>query len=328
MVRVSIVVPAYNESDNVQRILGYLEEQAFGDTEVIFVIDERSTDSTLDDVKRIAEQDKKVKVVLQKGPGGLGGARNIGLESSAGKYVWFLDADDRPYPDFLRTMHSLAEEHDTDIVQCNFIRSHDPETEEPNIGCSPLVTNGREALVERVYERVPVTTWSMLIKRDFILKNGLKFIEGSYAEDVDFIYRAFERCEKYCYCKRPMYLYLQNENSICFSKQNERGRGEISVYDGLYKHFKNGDPEFYKIFRRKSALMRVRSASHMDLDHFVAYIKSPECRNMMRTELSDPLTPEYVWLRISPRSYYLVMKLFLKFIYYGEKRIFGKEFWK
>lgn len=328
MVRVSVIIPAYNESNNVQRLLGYLEEQAFEDMEAIFVVDEKSTDDTLDLVKKIAEHDKRIKAILQRGTGSLGGARNIGLDSATGKYVWFLDADDRPYPDFLRTMHSLAEEHGADIVQCNFIRSHNPETEEPDVDCSPFVASGKEALMERAYEKVPVTAWSMMIRRDFILNNSLKFVEGKYAEDVDFIYRAFEKCEKYCYCRRPLYLYLQNKDSICFSKQNEHGQGEIFVYDRLYDHFEKGDPEFYKVFRRRSALMRVRSASHMDRENFITYIKSQKCRDMMKKELSDPLAPEYVWLMISPSSYYIAMKIFLKFIYYRDKKVFGRRFQK
>ena len=325
MVSVSVIIPAYNESGTLRRISRFLEEQEFGDMEVIFVVDDRSTDGTPELVEEMAQVSGKLRAILQKGPGGLGGARNIGLDAAAGKYVWFLDADDRPYPDFLRTMYSLAEEHDAEITQCNFIRSSDPETKEPDTECDALVASGKEALTERVHERVPVTAWSMLIRRDFLLNNELRFSEGGYAEDVDFIYRAFEKCRRYCYCGKPMYLYLENENSICFTKQNERGQGEISTYDSLYEHFRNGDPEFYKVFRRRSALMRVRSASHMEYGNFVSYIKSRECRDMMKRELSDPLTPEYIWLRLSPTTYYIAIKIFLKFIYYRDKRIFGRR---
>lgn len=325
MVDVSVIIPAYNASDTLQRILGYLEEQAFDDMEVIFVVDDRSTDGSQGYTRESTERFRGFRTILQKGSGRLGEARNIGLDAATGKYVWFLDADDRPYPDFLRTMYSLAEEHDAEITQCNFIRSSDPDTKEPEAKCYPLVADGRRALVERAYERIPVTAWSMLIRRDFLLNNGLRFSEGGYAEDVDFIYRAFEKCRRYCYCGKPMYLYLENENSVCFTKQNERGQGEISTYDSLYEHFRNGDPEFYSIFRRRSALMRVRSASHMDYENFVAYIKSRECRDMMKRELSDPLTPEYIWLRLSPTTYYIAIKIFLKFIYYRDKRIFGRR---
>ena len=326
MVSVSVIIPAYNEYDTLQRILGYLKEQAFDDMEVIFVVDDRSTDGSQGYTRESTEKFRGFRTILQKGSGRLGEARNMGLDAATGKYVWFLDADDRPYPDFLRTMYSLSEEHDTEITQCNFIRSSDPNTKEPEAECCPIVADGRRALLERAYERIPVTAWSMLIRRDFLLKNELRFAEGGYAEDVDFIYRAFEKCQRYCYCGKPMYLYLENENSICFTKQNERGQGEISTYDGLYEHFRNGDPEFYSIFRRRSALMRVRSASHMDYRNFISYIKSQECKDMMRAELSDPLTPEHVWLRVSPTSYYIVIKIFLKFIYYREKRIFGRRF--
>lgn len=326
MVSVSVIIPAYNASDTLQRILEFLREQSFDDMELILVVDDRSTDGSQEYARELSENVKEFSIVLQTGPGRLGEARNIGLDAAKGKYVWFLDADDRPYPDFLHTMFSLAEEHDSEIVQCNFIRSSDPETKEPGVKCTPLVASGREALIERAHERVPVTAWSMLIRRDFLLENGLRFPEGGYAEDVEFIYRAFEKCRRYCYYNRPMYLYLENENSICFSEQNERGRGEISAYDGLYDHFEKGDPDFYRIFRRRSALMRVRSASHMDRANFIKYIKSRECRDMMKAELSDPLTPEYIWLMISPTSYYITIKIFLKFIYYREKRVFGGRF--
>lgn len=328
MVSVSVIIPAYNASDTLLRILGFLREQAFNDMELILVVDDRSTDGSQEYARGLSENVEGFRIVLQTGPGRLGEARNIGLDAAGGKYIWFLDADDRPYPDFMHTMFSLAEEHDSEIVQCNFIRSSDPETKEPDVKCSPLVATGKEALIERAHERVPVTAWSMLIRRDFLLENGLRFPEGGYAEDVDFIYRAFEKCRRYCYYNRPMYLYLENENSICFSEQNERGRGEISTYDGLYDHFEGGDPEFYRIFRRRSALMRVRSASHMDYKNFISYIKSQECKGMMKAELSDPLTPEHVWLRVSPTSYYITIKIFLKFIYYGDKRIFSRRFRK
>ncbi len=274
MVSVSVIIPAYNASDTLLRILGFLREQAFNDMELILVVDDRSTDGSQEYARGLSENVEGFRIVLQTGPGRLGEARNIGLDAAGGKYIWFLDADDRPYPDFLHTMFSLAEEHDSEIVQCNFIRSSDPETKEPDVKCSPLVATGKEALIERAHERVPVTAWSMLIRRDFLLENGLRFPEGGYAEDVDFIYRAFEKCRRYCYYNRPMYLYLENENSICFSEQNERGRGEI-YRDG--KRVEKNAPEALKWFMSAAeqgnmhsalAIIRMHDAKQADEESF------------------------------------------------------------
>lgn len=326
MTKISVVIPVYNESESIGRLSEALDAQEFDDMEVIFVIDSRTTDDTLDKIKKMTGVLKEHRVIIQEGTGVLGEARNLGLDVAKGKYIWFLDADDIPYPDFMNTMHNLAKTYETDVCQCNFVRSHEADYKEPEWN-DPRTTvmSGQEALRYRAREEIPVTAWSMLLRREFIIENGIRFLEGSYAEDIDFIYRVLEKCEIYCYYDKPMYLYVQNPASICFTKQNERGFSEVSAYGGLREHFDSIGDEFNNLFRRRSALMTVRSASHMDWKHFSEYIKSEECKEMMSKELSDPLSPEYVWLRVWPLSYYVTINIFLKYIYYRNGKIFGRR---
>lgn len=326
LTEISVVIPVYNESESISRLSEALNAQDFDDMEVIFVIDSRTTDDTLDKIRNMTGILKENRIIIQEGTGVLGEARNLGLDAAKGRYVWFLDADDIPYPDFMKTMYGLAEDYKADVCQCNFVRSHNLEYREPKWN-DPRTTvmSGREALYYRAGELIPVTAWSMLLRRDFLIENKLRFIEGSYAEDVDFIYRVLEKCETYCYYDKPMYLYYQNPASICFTKQNERGFSEVSAYKDLRKYFDSVGTEFNDLFRRRAVLMMVRSSSHMDWDHFSKYIKSEECKEMMSRELGDPLSPEHVWLRISPLSYYVTINIFLKYIYYRNGKIFGRR---
>lgn len=319
MVQLSVVIPAYNESDNVERILGYLREQKFDDMEIIFVVDSKTTDNTLELVTEFSNG-LNCQSIIQTGDGRLGEARNIGLEKSSGKYVWFLDADDRPYPEFVSTMIGLAEVHDAEIVQCNFIRSFDITTPEPRGNFKVRILDSEEALIERSMERIPVTAWSMVHKRDFLMKNNLRFHHGGYAEDVDHTYRAMEMCNVLIYYNRPLYLYYQNPVSICSSRPNDVGNWEVRVYDKLEEHFRSS--RFGEIFSRRSAIMRVRSAGHMDRRHFVEYIKSDKCKRMMDEHLRDPLSWDCLWVSMSPSTYHLVLNLYLKFIYYRDNRLF------
>ncbi|MDN5358026.1 MAG: hypothetical protein PWR17_1195 [Candidatus Methanomethylophilaceae archaeon] len=328
MARVSVVIPVYNESGSIGRVSRALGAQDFEGMEVIFVVDSKTTDDSLEKIRETTDILDGHRVIIQKGIGVLGEARNLGLDAASGDYVWFLDADDVPYPDFMRTMFGLAEEHKADVCQCNFVRSTDVDHKEPEWDARVTVTTGKEALRLRAYEMVPVTAWSMLLRRGFLKDNGLRFIEGSYAEDIDFTYRVLEKCGTYCYCDKPMYLYFQNPSSICFTKQNVRGACEVEVYTDLHRHFARGDGGFGKEFGRRSALMRVRSAAHMDMGHFMTYVKSGECREMMKKELSDPPSPEYIWLSIWPSSYYTAINIFLKFFYYRNGRIFGRRLGK
>jgi hypothetical protein len=164
----------------------------------------------------------------------------------------------------------------------------------------------------------------MVLRREFLIKNELYFRHGGYDEDVDFIYRAMEKCNKLVYFNKPLYLYYQNPDSICFSKQNERGKGEIQTYTELNEHFSNSNKSFSEIFRKSSAVMRIRSAGHMDLEHFIEYINSDTCKEMMRTNLRDPLSWDYLWVSISPSTYHLSLNMYLKFIYYRDNKFFDK----
>lgn len=322
MVMLSVVIPAYNESNNIKSVIGYIREQNFEDMEIIFVVDSKTTDNTLELISEKSEG-LNCRSIVQTGDGRLGEARNIGLDNSSGKYVWFLDADDRPYPEFVSSMIGLAEQYRADIVQCNFIRSFDADTPEPKGNFSVRVLNSKEALIERSFERIPVTAWSMVHRREFLIDNNLRFHHGGYAEDVDHTYKALEKCETFVYYNRPLYLYYQNPVSICSSKPNNRGKWEIQIYASLEEHFK--DTWFGSMFSRRSAIMRIRSAGHMDRRHFLEYIKSDDCRDMMRNHMSDPLSWDYLWVGISPSTYHLALNLYLKFIYYRDNRLFDTK---
>lgn len=113
----SVVIPVYNESESIERVSKALKAQDFKDMEVIFVVDNKTTDDSLDKINELTRNLEDHLVMIQKDDGILGGARNIGLDAARGKYVWFLDADDVPYPDFMSTMYRLAEEHGTDVCQ-------------------------------------------------------------------------------------------------------------------------------------------------------------------------------------------------------------------
>lgn len=322
MISLSVIIPVYNESTSIERIIGYLEEQNYDDMEVLFVVDSKTTDDSVNLISRFSNDLASCRTIMQNGDGKLGEARNIGVDEAKGEYIWFLDSDDRPYPDFISTMMELARKNDTDIVQCNFIRSFSLDVKEPKGNFKARVLSSNEALLERSRERIPVTAWSMVLRRDFVIKNKLYFRHGGYAEDVDFIYRALDKCNKFVYYNKPMYLYYQNPDSICFSKQNERGKWEIQTYTELEKHFSESNPTFNKIFRRSSAVMRIRSAGHMDRRHFIEYINSDLCKKMMRTNLSDPLSWDYLWVSISPSTYYLALNMYLELIYYRDNRFF------
>lgn len=93
--RVSVVVPAYNAQDTIERAINSIYAQTYDDIHEIIVVDDGSTDGTADIVRsRYPEV-----TVIQQANTGSPTARNRGVEASSGEYVAFLDDDDEWLPE-------------------------------------------------------------------------------------------------------------------------------------------------------------------------------------------------------------------------------------
>ena len=107
---VSVVIPVYNGAKFVESCIRHLREQTLGDIEVLFVVDHKTTDGTEDAIRRASDGWDAVRVIRQEDDLRMGGARNLGLRAATGRYVWFLDVDDRPYPTLLEEMVGIMED--------------------------------------------------------------------------------------------------------------------------------------------------------------------------------------------------------------------------
>ena len=92
MAKVSIIIPVYNVEKYLDKCIQSAINQTLQDIEIILVDDE-SPDNCPQMCDDYAKRDGRIKVVHKKN-GGLGFARNSGLEIATGEYVTFLDSDD------------------------------------------------------------------------------------------------------------------------------------------------------------------------------------------------------------------------------------------
>src|SRR5262245_34350498 len=100
----SVVIPTFNERENVYRVTNALEEVLGGiDWEVIFV-DDDSPDRTSDVVRQMSVEDARVRCIQRIGRRGLSGACIEGMLASAAPYVAVMDADLQHDPRILRKM--------------------------------------------------------------------------------------------------------------------------------------------------------------------------------------------------------------------------------
>jgi len=174
----SVVICSYNIEDYIERAIKSVLEQTYKNYEII-VVDDSSTDKTIDKIKQFEE--KSVKVYSTKfNTGTAAGARNIGIQKANGKYIIFLDGDDTLFNE--NTLADLKKElieDCPDILYCGFqdvggfnksyISNAENSTKESRIACD-------------INFSVSSKCWN----RNFLINNGLKFIEGRYYEDMDF----------------------------------------------------------------------------------------------------------------------------------------------
>lgn len=113
-VKVSIIVPAYNASNYIVECLRSLVTQKTTYSYEIIVINDGSTDDTLERIKSV--KCEKIKII-DKPNGGISSARNAGITNAYGEYLIFCDADD--YMDERAIQHLIerAEKTDADIVE-------------------------------------------------------------------------------------------------------------------------------------------------------------------------------------------------------------------
>lgn len=116
---VSIIMPCYNYADFIEEAIESVLSQTEQDWELI-IVDDGSTDASR--AKALTFDDTRIVVISQKNAG-VSAARNRGLQQSTGRYVAFLDADDRMHKARLETgLKVLEHDPSIDMVASNFNR--------------------------------------------------------------------------------------------------------------------------------------------------------------------------------------------------------------
>lgn len=133
MPKVSVIIPNFNNEKYIEEAIKSVQNQSLKDIEII-IIDDCSTDDSLNIIQNIAKSDSRIKIIQNQKNLGAGLSRNAGLDIATGEFIKFLDSDDTMDLDVLETMYDIAQETKKDIV-CGYmqhvnsdgnIRKYDP----------------------------------------------------------------------------------------------------------------------------------------------------------------------------------------------------------
>ena len=185
MPRVSVIVPAFDVGDYVGAVLDDLEQQTYGDFEVL-VVDDGSRDGTLAVIDQHAERDRRLRVLSTGGSGaGASAARNLGLDHASGDELAFVDADDRLSPHYLERLHGSLHETGSDVASCNVRRLRGFETgpSSPHFRAfdRDLTATHLRRATELVYDS---TIWNKLSRRQVWEEAAIRFDDGRWINDI------------------------------------------------------------------------------------------------------------------------------------------------
>lgn len=183
---VSIIVPVYNAEKYLNRCIDSILSQTMTDFELL-LIDDGSKDNSGRIFDEYAEKDARVRV-FHKPNGGVSSARNLGLDNAKGKWITFVDADDRCSCNYLEHLLSKVDD-DTDlIISYAVICDSTGEKAEVYPEYRVNATNFERLFVDSDMHW-HTSPWAKLYRASIIYENSLRFNEMMHiGEDADFLF--------------------------------------------------------------------------------------------------------------------------------------------
>jgi glycosyltransferase involved in cell wall biosynthesis len=206
MIDISVIIPVFNAEQYLNKCLDSIINQTVKNIEIICV-DDRSTDGSVEVLEYYSKQDKRLKILLHDQNKGTSAARNSGLATAKGQYIYFMDNDDWIELNYLEKMLQAAKEHNSKIVVNVNTIAHAPDRifrifSYAYSTASPGFLPAKENISKLVW---PV--WMHLYESSFLKKIGISFPEGCLSEDVYFQYMSYVFVDKVFVVNDIVYHY-------------------------------------------------------------------------------------------------------------------------
>lgn len=262
---ISVIVPVYKVEPYLRRCVDSILAQTLSDIEIILV-DDGSPDGCPAICDSYALLDSRVKAI-HKENGGLGSARNAGLDIASGRFIGFVDSDDYVSPGMFDTLYNALIKENADVCICSM--------EKVNEDCAPAgkrsyfgyaVITGTAAL-DLLYTNDYIyftVACNKLFRRE--LFGTLRFPEGKLYEDGYAAFRYYFESRTVVCLPDCLYFYLTRADSITTSEISVKNLDGIDAdLDSLEFLIEKGCPELVKKAQTKYVLSIINNLRRFDL---------------------------------------------------------------
>ncbi|MDE6272748.1 MAG: glycosyltransferase [Muribaculaceae bacterium] len=242
MIPLSVIIPFYNSAKYLRRTTRSLLAQTLADIEYIFV-DDGSLDSSRKVIEETLEEfpEKKNQVIICSSRkdgknGGIGQARQAGLEKARGEYITYCDSDDWLDEKYYENLYLAVIANNADMaVGDHCLESKDSTT----LIRTPDLRNWEE--FKHHSNWFHLSLWNRIIRRALIKENNLRFEKGiNLAEDYGFVIKAYFYSKKNCHIGSDALYHYDKTNeaslttNVCLSSNLQRIQN-LKLIDSFFK---------------------------------------------------------------------------------------------
>lgn len=267
MIKLSIIVPVYNGEKYLERCIASLEKNNKTEEYEIIIIDDGSSDKTLEIIKKLEKKFKNVHYKSIKKNKGVSNARNQGIKFSSAEYICFCDSDDQYDENTIDRIIKKIEENSRDLYVFDRVDIQDNK-QIAYYKCD--VSN--LSLNEYLYKSFPSSkvTWSVVnkvYKKDIIISNNIFFnVNIKMCEDMLFNLEYNNYITNLDYVNDAKYLRFCNTGSAVYHPNPNFFEENIRVLD--YIDFKTKEDAKNQIFLSISYVSIYRLLDNIDCNNF------------------------------------------------------------
>lgn len=238
MGKISVIIPTYNVENVVGVCIESVRNQTYQDLEII-IVDDGSTDGTLDVIKKYADYNSNIIIIRQKNLGP-SAARNVGIHAANGEYIFFVDGDDWLEPDCLEKLLNRYHQENADVVECGYFQNDINDIlEYPKK--YDAIAGKDEILAEHLRGKISFLVWNKLYRTELIRE--IKFEEGAEYEDVLWTCKVLLRLDRIVSVRNPLYHWRVRLGSIsrrCFDERHFKSLEHFYMRSKILEEFQWG----------------------------------------------------------------------------------------
>ena len=229
--KVSVVMPCYQSGETVERSVCSVQAQTMADWELI-AVDDGSTDDTLARLRALQTDEPRMRVLHQDNAG-VSAARNAGIDTARGEWLFFLDADDRLTPDALATLLDMADDALDVVCGAYEMRYADEGGRSERYACADGdLQTVLESLIRG--DSALNSMCARLYRTAFIQQRGIRAPLGvKVGEDVLFNLDAFAAARAWRMSERVVYIYEFGGDSAMMRARRDIYARSVPMMEGI-----------------------------------------------------------------------------------------------